>query len=329
VRSGAAAGHTGYYHQTAFYGSDEEFLAIVLPFVRGGAEAGEPTLVTLGERNAALVRSALPRGAAGVTYLPGADQYARPASAIRSYREMLAGHAAGGAAQVRIVGDVPHPGTGARWDRWARYEAAVNRAFAEFPLWGLCPYDTRTAPAAVLADVAATHPLIATADGEHLANPRFTDPDPFLADRLSCGPLPDTDPATLDVTGVTPAAARRAVRRVVAASALDDERADDLVLAVSEAVNNAHHHGVPPARLRIWDRGHRVVAAVTDGGPGPRDPYVGLLPTTETASAGLGLWMAHQMCSEVSLHRGPDGFTLRVVVDAAPAPAAAPFAGAR
>jgi anti-sigma regulatory factor (Ser/Thr protein kinase) len=313
VRTGAAAGHDGYFHQTAFYGSDVEFLAVVLPFLRGGVAAGEPTLVALGEANTALLRSAVP-DTSGITWLPGADQYARPAGAIRSYREVFGDLTAAGAAQIRVVGDVPHPGTGAPWDWWARYEAAANRTFAEFPLWGLCPYDTRTAPADVLADVAATHPRIATADGRHLSNAGFTDPGAFLADRLTARPLPDLGPAAVDVPDATPPVARRVVRTFAAASSLDADGADDLLLAVSEAVNNAHVHGVPPARLRIWTRPDRVVATVTDRGTGPRDPYVGLVPTTGSASAGLGLWMTHQMCTEVGFHRGPDGFTVRVAV---------------
>jgi hypothetical protein len=28
---------------------------------------------------------------------------------------------------------------------------------------------------------------------------------------------------------------------------------------------------------------------------------------------GLGLWMAHQLCAYVSLQRGPEGFTIRLI----------------
>jgi hypothetical protein len=67
-----------------------------------------------------------------------------------------------------VASEVPHPGVGAPWDGWARYEAAVNRAYAEFPLWGLCAYDTRITPGPVLDDVARTHPYFATADGPRI-----------------------------------------------------------------------------------------------------------------------------------------------------------------
>ncbi len=81
------------------------------------------------------------------------------------------------------MGDVPHPGLGMPWDGWARYEAVVNDAFAEFPLWGLCPYDTRITPPSVLDEVARTHPHLATVDGRHVHNDRFEDPRDFLASR--------------------------------------------------------------------------------------------------------------------------------------------------
>jgi hypothetical protein len=61
-----------------------------------------------------------------------------------------------GSSRIRVASEVPHPGGGAPWEGWARYEAAVNRAYAEFPLWGLCAYDTRITPGRVLDDVART-----------------------------------------------------------------------------------------------------------------------------------------------------------------------------
>jgi hypothetical protein len=56
------------------------------------------------------------------------------------------------------------------------------------------------------------------------------------------------------------------------------------------------------------------VATVTDHGDGPADPFVGLLPGTDTSSARLGLWLTHQLCSHVILDSTADGFTIRVVV---------------
>ena len=71
---------------------------------------------------------------------------------------MLAGYVAGGATQVRIVGELPAASFGPVWDTWARYESAINHAYDEFPLWSLCVYDTRTTSEPMLADIARTHP---------------------------------------------------------------------------------------------------------------------------------------------------------------------------
>lgn len=313
MRTGAAADHGGYFHETALYGSDDEFLSIVVPFLEGAVQAGEPAVVALGEANEQLVRAAM-SDASSLSFTDGDVHYARPASAIKAYRELLADHVARGARQIRIVGEVPHPGVGAPWEWWARYEAAINHVYDQFPLWGLCPYDTRITPAEVLADVARTHPYIATADGQHRANPGFEDPAGFLARPPSADPLEAAPPIT-ELVDPTPAAARRAVLDVARTTDLDLTAVKDLVFGVSEAVTNGICHGRAPVRLRLWTGPDRIVATVTDYGPGPADPFVGLLPaTTNTSSGGVGLWLTYQMCSHVTFGRTDDGFIIRLTV---------------
>jgi anti-sigma regulatory factor (Ser/Thr protein kinase) len=312
MRTGAAAGHHGYFHEAAFYGSDEDFLSVVVPFLEDGLKAGEPTLVAFDETNEKLIRGAM-GGAAGLSFLNGVAQYARPAGAIKKYRALMAAHVAGGAEQIRIVGDVPHPGLGASWDWWARYEATVNHAFDDFPLWGLCPYDTRITPDDVLEDVARTHPHIASADGGHRVNSRFEDPAGFLNHLAPAAPDPlESAPPSAELWSFAPAAARDAVFRVAANTGVSAPDVDDLVIAVSEAVANADRHGVAPIRLRLWAGPDRLVATVTDQGRGPEDPFAGLVPARGPVG-GLGLWIVHQICARVTMSTGEDGFTLRMV----------------
>ena len=87
---------------------------------------------------------------------------------------------------------------------------------------------------------------------------------------------------------------------------------DDLIVAVSEVVTNAHRYGHGPVGLRIWAGADRIVVTVVDAGSGPADPFAGFLPVNSEASAGLGLWITHQACSHVRMHRGPNGFTIRL-----------------
>ncbi len=311
MRTGAAAGHLGYYHEAVRYSSDEELLAVAVPFLLGGVAAGEPTVVSLGERTGALVRAALPADS-GVEFLPGGDMYARPAAAIRSYQKLLAAHVAAGAHQIRIIGEVPEPALGATWDWWARYESAINHAYDDFPLWSMCAYDTRSTPQSVLQDVARTHPRFALPGGRHERSDGYLDPVSYLSRPRP--PLPDplqlTDPAA-DLADPTPAEARATVYAVDGGRLAPDD-VEDLVVAVSETVTNALRYGRPPVRLRAWAGADRVVVTVSDGGDGPKDPFAGLLPAGNGSAGGLGLWITYQSCNHVAADQGPDGYTLRL-----------------
>jgi hypothetical protein len=346
LRMGAPTDRRGYLHEAVLYDSDEEFLGVVVPFLQEGVAVGEPCLVALRASTSGLVRAAL-GDPTGLTFLD--DRYDRPASVIRSNWDLFTAHLAEGASRIRVASEVPHPGVGAPWDGWARYEAAINRAYAKFPLWGLCAYDTRITPGPVLDDVARTHPHLATAAGRWV-NPRYQDPAEFLARRppSQADPMETASPPVIDLMDPTPAAARDAVHTVstirpdtsqpdtvrpdptppgtVQVEApqpalpqrepppLDATAVEHLVFAVSEAVTNAVIHGRPPVRFRLWTAPDRIVATVTDRGDGPADPFVGLLPVTATCSGGLGLWLTHQLCSHVTLDTTDDGFTIRLVV---------------
>ncbi|MEU4447479.1 sensor histidine kinase [Actinosynnema sp. NPDC050801] len=310
MRTGAASGHVGYFHEIAFYGSDDDFRSIVVPFVDEGVSAGEPVLLACRPANERLVRDAV-GDASGIVFLSGGDQYDRPTEAILAYRKLFAEYA--GAAQIRVVGDVPHPGVGATWDWWGRYEAAVNEVFAEVPLWSLCPYDLRTTPARVLADVVRTHPHVAGTDGSHLPNPRYRSSWVLP----SAGPTGfEAGPPMVELTDPTPAEARRAVTTACATTRLGRDQVDDIVYAASEAVTNAQCHGLPPVRLRAWAGAAHVLVAVTDGGDGPSSPAAGLVPTDRTATAGVGLWLTHRTCSDVSMTRDAEGYTIRLTATA-------------
>ncbi|MBF9133359.1 sensor histidine kinase [Plantactinospora sp. S1510] len=311
MRTGAAAGHEGYYHEAVCYRSDAELLAVAVPFLLGGVAAGEPTVVSFGARNEALVRAALPADAP-VTFLTGGDMYARPAVAIKAYRQLLAEHVADGARQIRIIGEVPRVALGPTWDWWARYESAINQVYDEFPLWSMCAYDTRITPAPVLSDIMRTHPQVATADGRHVPSDTYTDPTAYLTETrtLPPDPLQWTEPV-IELTDPTPAQARHAVYGADRGGLSIDD-VEDLVVAVSETVTNALRYGRPPVRLRLWAGEDRITVTVTDGGTGPKDPFAGLVPASNGSSGGLGLWITYQSCGHVALHRGPDSFTVRL-----------------
>ncbi|MFD0788337.1 MEDS domain-containing protein, partial [Micromonospora azadirachtae] len=198
--------------------------------------------------------------------------YARPTAAIRSYRQLLADQVAAGAGQIRIIGELPQIAFGPTWDWWARYESAINHAYDDFPLWSICAYDNRITPPHVLDEVARTHPRFATIGDGHLPSPTYTEPTVYLREECTApaDPLQATAPL-IELTDPTAAQARAAVQ-AVDRRVLPPDDVDDLIVAVSETVTNALRHGRPPVRLRLWAAQDRIVATVSDGGDGPKDP---------------------------------------------------------
>ena len=89
------------------------------------------------------------------------------------------------------------------------------------------------------------------------------------------------------------------------------------MLAAHEAVSNAILHGRPPVVLRLWVEPDRLTVTVTDTGPGPTAPFVGLLPPEHSDGAGLGLWISHQLV-DITHRRHPDGYTIRLATAALP-----------
>ncbi|GAA0742065.1 sensor histidine kinase [Dactylosporangium roseum] len=317
TRTGAAAGHHGYFHEAIFYDRPDDLLAVVVPFLLDGVAAGEPSIVAFGEHNAALVRDALPEGH-GVTFLTGEGVYARPAAAIRSYRRLLAGHVADGAAQIRIVGELAPDLLGRMWDWWARYEAAINHAYDDFPLWSMCAYDTRRTLTPVLDDVARTHPNVAMPGGRHVPSGSFVDPLTFLSEPSTTAPDPiEERPPVAELADPTPGEARDVVR-AVDGGRLRLHELEELTIAVSEVVTNALRHGRPPVRMRVWTAEDRIVVAVSDGGAGPKDPFAGLMPADHGGLGGLGLWITYQSCNHVRTSRTADGFTITLTGGAPP-----------
>jgi hypothetical protein len=45
MRTGAARGHEGHFHEAGFYGSDAEFAALIVLFAEEGIAAGEPVVI--------------------------------------------------------------------------------------------------------------------------------------------------------------------------------------------------------------------------------------------------------------------------------------------
>lgn len=309
MRAGVSAGYTGHFHEAGFYGSDDELLDLVVPFVLEGVDAGEPSVLSFDEHGTTLLQEHLPASEL-VTFLAGDDHYTTPARAIANYRKLFAKSLSSGAGQVRTSGQVPLQGTAGQFRGWDRYESAVNTVYDDFPLLSLCVYDTTTMSSDVQDVVERAHPNLLTAPGVHSVSPRYQDPTSFVLAPVIADPLEFSAPL-LDIPDITAAQSREVVCEI-AALHLDDVTVHDLVLAASETVTNALVHGKPPAGLRVWAQDGRVVLHVRDAGRGPLGCLAGLMPVDSELGAGLGLWLIHQLGIDVDLIRGDDGFTVRL-----------------
>jgi anti-sigma regulatory factor (Ser/Thr protein kinase) len=311
MRSALSERHVGSDHEAGFYGSDEEFRSMILPFVEEGVAAGQPVILSYDRRKSDLLREWLENPSA-VIIVANNSIYSRPALAIANYRALLERHVADGAEKIRIAGDVPHASDAGRFEGWDRYESAINVVWADLPVHALCLYDATTTSAPIRDVVERTHPTLLSPDGQRRPNARYQDPSVFRSLPVIPDPLEDSEPL-VELADPTPAAARLAVQ-TVGRGRLGRDMVDDLLVAVSEAVTNALLHGGAPVTMRMWASKGRLVIHVRDGGRGPVDRLAGLVPAFrgQPAGMGLGLWLMHQLDMDVALVPDADGFTVRI-----------------
>jgi anti-sigma regulatory factor (Ser/Thr protein kinase) len=312
MRTGAARGQAGHFHEAGFYASDAEFRALIVPFAEEGIAAGEPVIIGYDDRKSALLRSWLSDPSA-VEFIGDESLYATPTRAIAAYRRLFEFHAAMGAEQIRIAGDVPHPGNGGQFEGWDRYEAAVNTVWQDFPVWGRCLYDATTTPPAVVDVVERTHPRIVSPTGQRRESDRYQDAPAFEDPPYAPDPLEGSTPVA-ELVNRPVADARHALARI-ARGRVRDPIVQDLLIGVTEAVTNAQRYGRPPATVRIWTAADRIVVTVHDTGNGPADRLAGLVPvpsSTPGRHLGLGLWVMHQLDIDVTVRHTSEGFTVRL-----------------
>jgi anti-sigma regulatory factor (Ser/Thr protein kinase) len=315
-------------HDAMFYASDAEFVSALVPFARAGLEQDDAVVAAVTRTNIALLRDALGADASAVAFIDRDEWYRRPATTVAGWQRLLAEATARGHQRMRLIGEVGF-GPDRHHPTWTRYEAALNDVFAQAPAWIVCPYDTRALPATLLHDARRTHP--ATFHPERRASDGYLTPEQFL--HVVPEPMPPVSgpPAiSMDLAaGVAPA--RTAVAALIAAggwSGLD--RADDLVLALSEIITNSIRHGRGRRELRVWADGCTVTCEVSDDGDGPGDPLIGYRPPRQDLIGGRGLWIAQQLCDALAIGRRGGGTVVRFAVSLLPsgaAPGAQPSTG--
>jgi anti-sigma regulatory factor (Ser/Thr protein kinase) len=295
---------TGYSHDLLVHDTDAELVRATREFVEQGLSSGGQVLVHSSPEKVELLRSSLPRHPR-LTYGLDEDLYRSPTSTLFAHQRQLA--EAPEPVQTWVTGTVPLATGRAAQAAWSRYESLVNVALGRFAFHALCTYDARTLPGHVVAAARASHPHTGVGH-QRRDNADFESPDAFLANPLAMTlRVPEGRPTTALVLGGMRELrrARSLVDRDATTSGLPDEVAGEFVSATHEVLANAFQHGAPPVRLETWATPGRLIARITDSGPGLAEPLTGFsYPAT---GAAVGLWAARQLCEELVIGTGPDG----------------------
>ena len=109
---------------------------------------------------------------------------------------------------------------------------------------------------------------------------------------------------------------RREVSGRLAAAGLGGDRLRGFVLAVNEVITNVVLHAGGEGRAVLWLAGGSAWCTVTDSGPGIPARYLRQPEVPSTyAVGGRGIWLAHQLCDEVTVATGPAGTTIGMRIE--------------
>ena len=167
-------------HRTLTYGSDDQYLASMVPFVLEGLARSDCVLAVTAKRQAGLLRDALGDDARHVEFSDASEWYSTLARASNGYRTFVSERFERGAPWIRVVAEPVWTGwSEADLDAWTRYESLINVSLASSPATIVCTYDSRSVPARALDGARSTHPEV-VAPGSVTASPGYREPAEFL-----------------------------------------------------------------------------------------------------------------------------------------------------
>jgi anti-sigma regulatory factor (Ser/Thr protein kinase) len=319
-------GPSGYRHLGHVRTRGEDLAAVVTPSVRQALAAGARVLIACPDAVVSALTGCWESGD-DVRALATPQQERRPAGQVAEIATLIDRHLPDDGRRLHLVTAVEAPVGG--WATCMQTESLFNHVLSGRPVDHLCLLgaaaettggpDVGPGPEDV---VRAAHPFLLTGAGV-IANPDYRVPSELLTE-LQRATVPDPLEASEPVLSLIDLddmrAMRRSVRRVLADSHLDQDIADDFVLAIDEIVANAAEHGVPPVDVRLWCGRGRLLCSITDRGACFDDPLAGYGPAHgDMAVGGMGLWLARR--SVDSLVAAPaeeigGGCTVRLVVNA-------------
>lgn len=305
--AGQAAVSRTFRHLALLYRGRAGYALALRGFIHGSLARDEPLLVVVPDGSADLLRADLGAGAPRVTWMDMTTLGRNPARIIPAVLAFAAQHRG---REMTCISEPVWPGRSvAERQEAARHEALVNLAFRGIPAVILCPYDVTALPRPVIADAAATHPVLmsdgaeqaSTSYRESAAPPAHWDrmlaPPPRRSGKLRYGS--DLRP----VRGFIASAARK--------SGLPASRTADLVLAVSELAANTLRHTAAGGTVHVWRSAEVLICQVQDTGQ-IIDPLAGRRPQSAEVLGGKGLWLVNQVCDLVQTRTRQGSTTIRL-----------------
>lgn len=301
---------TGLQHEALLYRDDDDFLAGLLPFVRGGLENDEAVVIAEPRARLDLLCDALGDDAAAVDLLDMTEVGRNPGRIIGVWDRLLREHTAAGR-RLRGVGEPAYVGRrDSEFLECRLHELLLNHAFAGGAPWRLlCPYDETHLPRHVVRAALHSHPTIVTSGG------RRPSPDyaPGEVEELFAAPLAPPADAVLRGT-YGPAdipATRRTVAQYARRSGLPDDKVEILQLAASELATNSIRHGGGAGTVTMWTTPSAAIVEFRDTGR-LTDPLTGRLMPSLEQEGGRGVFLVNQLCDLVQLRSSTSGTSIRV-----------------
>jgi anti-sigma regulatory factor (Ser/Thr protein kinase) len=258
--------------------------------------------------------------AARVHWQAGEVSYARLGVMFEGFRQFFADQRAAGVA-LRLLAQNDTVGTPDRMAAYLRFEAVANEVLGAFGYPWACLYDTRAHTVHTLRSAHQTHPRLLDRRGREVPNVDYLDPGSYLSRSQPLPPLPPAAAVHLDLAVADPGELvefRRRLRQWASRHTRGDRDADDVLVAVGEAVTNALQHGLPPVHVRAWTASDLARVQVHDRGVSPFPAATGYHRPNLEANHGYGLWIARQLADVVTTHTDRGGTTITLDFPLAP-----------
>lgn len=295
----------GLHHSAVFVDSEDGLCRLMAESARDALASSEGVVITADEARRQRIMSLMGEGAGEIRFTDATARYTSPRSAMHGLVTVVAEQLRAGHARIRSIGEV-RPGTD-RHSEWIRYEAAINEVLAEYPLTGVCVYDTQLLSHQTRRAVEETHRYVGGTSpwgkSEH-----FRDPRQIMAGSLVRQIHPDREPDLLlsDVSELRPV-------RATAAGLAPPGRSDDSALVVHELVAMALTSTAAAPQVRIWSEPDLLAVQILSS-DGFDDPFAGLRPA-QPGDGNAAFWIAGQLADDLTVARIGPLWAVTVVFD--------------